>query len=123
MQPSFGPLPPLSHVPPSLPYLITASTTWLYQLGMVSPAVNFALMDKVDQVYEQLVAVVAGEASRVPALLCCTKHSNVSHFKCLTTPAASLKKGQQMAEYLVMTDGHVSHSINAPSPTHPVLLN
>ncbi len=63
------------HCTLSLAYLITSTASWLYLLSVVPATVHLPvlLMVEIDEIHQELVAVLAGEAWRVPAgILPCT---------------------------------------------------
>ena len=71
------------HPPPT--HLITSSTSWLHFLGMMSAAVKFVVLwiIEVDEINEQLLTLLAGKTSWVPAFVSTrtfSKHSNTADF-------------------------------------------
>lgn len=48
-------------------YLVACRTAWFQSLGVMSPAVDFALVVEVNEVHQELVTRAAHEAPRVPA--------------------------------------------------------
>lgn len=50
-------------------HLITASTSWLFTVSIVAPAVHVAFLPEVDHVHQQFVAGTAHKACWVPQLV------------------------------------------------------